>query len=131
MNVMSYSVEKSTTGKAHQVQEVDQRRVALIMYESAAPTMDMTVLPGVLEPRTLRRTVQVGLGFESLRLLGGTAIFKVARHRFIHYKGYKKWWEAIVVGFSVVTGKVLNSGYWMLDTGCWIKDSQYLKFDTQ
>ena len=33
-----------------------------IIHESAAPTADMGVLPGVLGCRTLRRTVQVCLG---------------------------------------------------------------------
>jgi serine/threonine-protein kinase len=36
--------------------------LARIIHESAAPTVDMTVLPGVLGPLTLRRTVQVRLG---------------------------------------------------------------------
>jgi len=42
--------------------------LALILHESSAPTADMTVLPGVLGARILRRTVQVRLGFEPLRL---------------------------------------------------------------
>ena len=40
------------------------RVLARITHESAAPTADMTFLPGVLGPRTLRRTVQVRLGFD-------------------------------------------------------------------
>ena len=47
----------------------------------------MTVLPGVLGPRTLRRTVQVRLRSESLRFPGGKAIFTVSRHRFVKYAG--------------------------------------------
>ncbi len=49
--------------------------LAHIIHESAATTVDMTVLPVVLGPRNLRRTVQVRLGFESLRLPGETAIY--------------------------------------------------------
>ncbi|MEE9527844.1 MAG: hypothetical protein V3W07_09275 [Syntrophobacteria bacterium] len=48
----------------------------------------MTVLPGVLGPRTLRRTVQVRLEFEPLRVPGGTLIFTVSRHRIIEYPGW-------------------------------------------
>jgi hypothetical protein len=35
-----------------------------IFHESLAATVDMAVLPGVLGCRTLRRTVQVRLGFD-------------------------------------------------------------------
>jgi hypothetical protein len=41
-----------------------------IIHESVAATVDMSVLPGVLGARNLRRTIQVRLGFESLRLPG-------------------------------------------------------------
>ncbi|MDH3558289.1 MAG: hypothetical protein OES18_20800 [Deltaproteobacteria bacterium] len=47
----------------------------------------MNVLPGVLGPRTLRRTVQVRLGFKPLRLPGGMLIFTVSRHQFMNYPG--------------------------------------------
>ncbi|MEE9528302.1 MAG: hypothetical protein V3W07_11610 [Syntrophobacteria bacterium] len=47
----------------------------------------MPVLPGVLGPRNLRRTILVRLGFEPLRLPGGTAIFTVSRHRYMNYPG--------------------------------------------
>ena len=47
----------------------------------------MTVLPGVLGTRTLRRTGQVRLGFKSLRLPGGMAIFTVSRHHFVKNPG--------------------------------------------
>ncbi|MGB7033743.1 MAG: hypothetical protein WBF29_20065 [Syntrophobacteria bacterium] len=40
--------------------------------------MDTPVLPGVLGCRTLRRTVQVRLGSNPLRLPGGTAFFTVS-----------------------------------------------------
>ena len=51
-------------------------------------TVDMAVLPGVLWPRNLRRTIQVRLGFEPLRLPGGTVIFTDSRHRFMNYRGW-------------------------------------------
>ncbi|MEE9121267.1 MAG: hypothetical protein V3U56_08255 [Syntrophobacteria bacterium] len=47
----------------------------------------MTVLPGVLGCRTLRRTVKVRLGCNTLRLPGGTAIFAASRRQFIKYPG--------------------------------------------
>jgi hypothetical protein len=56
-----------------------------MINELATPSMDMSVLPGVLGPRTLRRTVQVRLGFKPLRLPGGTLIFTVSQHRFMNY----------------------------------------------
>ncbi len=57
------------------------------MHELATPTVDMNALPGVLGPRTLRRTVQVRLGFKSLRLPGGKSIFTVSQHQFMNYPG--------------------------------------------
>jgi hypothetical protein len=45
----------------------------------------MAVLPGVLECRLLRRTIQVRLGTNTLRLPGGTAIFVVSRQIFMKY----------------------------------------------
>ena len=39
-----------------------------IFHELSPATVDMAVLPGVLGPRTLRRTVQVRLGSEPLRI---------------------------------------------------------------
>ncbi|MEE9527282.1 MAG: hypothetical protein V3W07_06420 [Syntrophobacteria bacterium] len=47
----------------------------------------MAVLPGVLGCRTLRRTVQVRLGTNTLRLPGGTPIFVLSRQRFMKYPG--------------------------------------------
>ncbi|MEE8316702.1 MAG: hypothetical protein V3R70_09150 [Syntrophobacteria bacterium] len=47
----------------------------------------MAVLPGVLWCRTLRRTVQVRLGTNTLRLPGGTPIFVSSRHQFMKYPG--------------------------------------------
>ncbi|MDH3927882.1 MAG: hypothetical protein OEV22_08065 [Deltaproteobacteria bacterium] len=61
--------------------------LARIIHELATPTVDMNALPGVLGPRTLRRTVQVRLGFKPLRLPGGTSIFTVSQHQFMNYPG--------------------------------------------
>jgi hypothetical protein len=47
----------------------------------------MIVLPGVLGCRPLRRTIQVRLGTNTLRLPGGTPIFVVSRQQFIKYPG--------------------------------------------
>ncbi|MEJ2235523.1 MAG: hypothetical protein P8X67_16505 [Syntrophobacterales bacterium] len=66
------------------------RRVDLLawmFHELPAATADMTVLPGVLGCRTLRRTVQVRLGPNSLRLPGGTSISTVSRHQFMKHPG--------------------------------------------
>jgi len=46
-----------------------------MFYELLAATLDMAVLPGVLGCWLLRRTVQVRLGTNTLRLPGGTPIF--------------------------------------------------------
>jgi len=61
--------------------------VARILHELLAATKDMAVLPGVLGCRPLRRTVQVGLGTNTLRLPGGTPIFMVSRQQFMKYPG--------------------------------------------
>jgi len=50
-------------------------------------TADVAALPGVLGPRTLRRAVQVRLGFESLRLPGGTPISTLSRRQFMKHAG--------------------------------------------
>jgi len=47
----------------------------------------MAVLPGVLGCRTLRRTVEVRLGTNTLRLPGVTPIFVVSRQQFMKYPG--------------------------------------------
>jgi hypothetical protein len=59
-----------------------------IFHESPAATTDMAVLPGVLGCRPLRRTVQVRLGTNTLRLPGGTHIFMVSRQQFMKHPGY-------------------------------------------
>ena len=61
--------------------------LARIFHESLAATTDMAVLPGVLGCRPLRRTVQVRLGANTLRLPGGTPIFAVSRHQFMKCPG--------------------------------------------
>ncbi|MBE9535327.1 MAG: hypothetical protein IMF03_10010 [Proteobacteria bacterium] len=61
--------------------------LARIFHESLAATTDMGVLPGVLGYRPLRRTIQVRLGTNTLRLPGGTPIFVVSRQQFIKYPG--------------------------------------------
>jgi hypothetical protein len=66
---------------------VVHKPLARIFHELPAATMDMTVLPGVLGYRTLRRTVQVRLGSNPLRLPGGTAISSVSPHQFVKYPG--------------------------------------------
>jgi hypothetical protein len=58
-----------------------------IFHESPAATTDMAVLPGVLGFRLLRRTIQVRLGTNTLRLPGGTPILMVSRQRFMKYPG--------------------------------------------
>jgi hypothetical protein len=60
---------------------------AHIFHKLAAATTDMGALPCVLGCRSLRRTVQVRLGSNSLRLPGGTTIFEVSRHQFMKYVG--------------------------------------------
>jgi hypothetical protein len=54
---------------------------------SAASANNMAVLPGVLGCRTLRRTVQVRLGFNTLWLPGGTTIFTVSRQQIMKHPG--------------------------------------------
>ena len=61
--------------------------LARMFHELLAATLDMAVLPGVLGCRPLRRTVQVRLGTNPLRLPGGTPIFVVSRQQFMKYPG--------------------------------------------
>ncbi|MGB6383359.1 MAG: hypothetical protein WBG51_19480 [Syntrophobacteria bacterium] len=49
----------------------------------------MSVLPGVLGYRALRRTVQVRLGSNPLWLPGGTPISTVSRRRFVKHPGQR------------------------------------------
>ena len=61
--------------------------LARMFHESLAATEDIAVLPGVLGCRSLRRTVQVRLGSNTLRLPGGMAIFTVSRQQFMKHPG--------------------------------------------
>ena len=54
---------------------------------SAASANYMDVLPGVLRCRPLRRTVQVRLETDTLRLPGGTPICVVSRQQFMNHPG--------------------------------------------
>ena len=58
-----------------------------IFHELPAATVYLTVLPGVLGCRILRRTGQVRLGSNSLRLSGITAISTVSRQQFMKPPG--------------------------------------------
>ncbi|MDH3803813.1 MAG: hypothetical protein OEU80_17215, partial [Deltaproteobacteria bacterium] len=62
-------------------------RPARTFHALVAAPVDMTVLPGVLGYRTLRRTVQVRLGSNPLRLPGGTPFSTVSRHQLVKYPG--------------------------------------------
>jgi hypothetical protein len=66
--------------------------LARIFHESLAATTDMAVLPGVLGRRLLRRTVQVRLGSNPLRLPGGPTIFVISRQQFMKYPGLGVNW---------------------------------------
>jgi len=63
------------------------RDLARIFHDSPTATADKAVLPATLGPHTLRRTVQVRLESETLRLPGGTAASAVSRRRFMKYAG--------------------------------------------
>jgi len=71
---------------AHLNREVE--RVARMFHELLAATLDMVLLAGVLGCRLLRRTVQVRLGTNNLRLPGGRTIFMVSRDQFMKHPGY-------------------------------------------
>jgi hypothetical protein len=61
--------------------------LARMFHESHAATTHMAVLPAVLGCRPLRRTVQVRLETNTLRLPGGTRIFVVSRLQFMKHPG--------------------------------------------
>ncbi|MCG6946335.1 MAG: hypothetical protein LJE87_13460 [Deltaproteobacteria bacterium] len=64
-----------------------QSELTRIFHESLAATTDMAVLPGVLRCWILRRTVQVRLGPDTLRLPGGTPIlFALAALRSVPHR---------------------------------------------
>ena len=56
-----------------------------MILELPTATVDMSILPSVLGSRNLRRTVQVRLGSNSLRLHGGTLISTVSRQPFMKH----------------------------------------------
>jgi hypothetical protein len=58
-----------------------------MFHEWPAAIADMTVLPGVLRCRTLRRTVRVRLGSNPLRLPGGTDLSTVSPQQFMKHPG--------------------------------------------
>ncbi|MEJ2430382.1 MAG: hypothetical protein P8075_15905 [Deltaproteobacteria bacterium] len=58
-----------------------------MFHESPAATADMDFLPGVLGFCTLRRTVQVRFGSNTLWSPGGTPIFTVSRQQFMKHPG--------------------------------------------
>ncbi len=75
----------------------------------------MDALPCVLGCRTLRRTVQVRLKSNSLRLPGGTPIFAVSRRQFMKYAGllsavssqleFLIFWEMRGIGSNILVCK--------------------------
>jgi hypothetical protein len=52
--------------------------LARIFHEWSPATADVGILPDVPEFRTLRRTVQVRLGYKTPRVPGGKSIFTVS-----------------------------------------------------
>jgi len=61
--------------------------LARMFSELLAATLDMGILLAVLGYRLLRRTIQVRLGTNTLRLSSGTPIFMVSRHQFRKHPG--------------------------------------------
>jgi hypothetical protein len=58
-----------------------------MFHELPAAITAMAILPGVLGCRTLRRTVKVRLGSNTLRLSGGTTIIAVSPQQFMKHPG--------------------------------------------
>ncbi len=81
LSSVGYEVIEAVTGEEG-VAAAETHRPDLILT-----TTDMAILPGVLGCRTLRRTVQVRLGSNTLRLPGGTPIFAVSRHQCMKHPG--------------------------------------------
>ena len=79
---------------------------ARIFYELLAATTDMAVLPGVLGCRSLRRTVQVRLGTNTLRLPGGTPIlFALAALRSVPQAGSR--FRDLATAIHEISGLIL------------------------
>jgi len=80
-------------GNRHEGRQMDlthHRRecnLTRVMHEPPAATTDLAVLPRVLGSRTLRRTEQLRLRSESLRLPGGTTISTIPLRRLVHHAG--------------------------------------------
>ncbi|MEE8317044.1 MAG: hypothetical protein V3R70_10890 [Syntrophobacteria bacterium] len=70
------------------IQSVGNSFLARMFHQSPAATTDKAALPGVLGCRALRRTVQVRLGSNPLRLPGGTPFSTVSRRRFVKHPGF-------------------------------------------
>ncbi|MEJ2235379.1 MAG: hypothetical protein P8X67_15770 [Syntrophobacterales bacterium] len=85
---------------------------ARTFHELLAATTDMVILPGVLGCRPLRRTVQVRLGTNTLRLPGGTPIFVISRQLFMKCPGYWSHYETIkteIIQLEVIMPPHLHS----------------------
>ena len=76
----------------------------------------MAVLPGVLGYRSLRRTVKVRLGTNTLRLPGGTPIFAVSRQQFMKYPGESELIEDIRLKADVRISTFVLGGFLSLGT---------------
>jgi hypothetical protein len=59
-----------------------------MFHESLVATTNLAALLGVLGYRLLRRTNQVRLETNTLRLPSGTPIFMVSQHQFMKHAGY-------------------------------------------
>jgi integrase len=62
----------------HGRDEITRTYLTRMLHESLTATTDMAVLPAVLGCRSLRRTIQVRLGTNTLRLSGGPPILVVS-----------------------------------------------------
>ena len=77
--------------------------LARIFHKLPAATMDMAFLPGVLGCRVLRRTIQVRLGSNPLRLPGGKANFTASRRQFMKYTGVAREFLPFAESFPTVS----------------------------
>jgi hypothetical protein len=59
-----------------------------MIHESLVATTNLAAFLGVLGYRLLRRTNQVRLETNTLRLPSGTPIFMVSRHQFMKHAAY-------------------------------------------
>jgi len=96
--------------------------VAWMFHGSPAATADIGVLPGVLGCRTLRRTIQVRLETNTLRLPGGTFISTVSRLRSMKHPGKSK-----VEIFFPSLGNCLTHYPWFCVLIIWISISNFRK----